>query len=80
MNIFRPLDTASTSEVVPMEAECGVVSSEQYLSTRSEPWLDLEEPSHPMLFSWALASFSAAAIGHPDRLKGQQRGDEYDNQ
>lgn len=39
-----------------------------YLKTRSEAWLDLE-PSQLWCFSWALASFSAAAIGHPDRLK-----------
>lgn len=44
------------------------VKSEYYLKTRSEAWLDLE-PSQLWCFSWALASFSAAAIGHPDRLK-----------
>lgn len=42
--------------------------SEYYLKTRSEAWLDLG-PSQPWCFSWALASFSAAAMGQPDRLK-----------
>lgn len=42
-----------------------------YLRTRSEPWLDLV-PSQVWCFSWALASFSAAAIGQPDKLKEQR--------
>lgn len=46
--------------------------SEYYLKTRSEAWLDLE-PSQLWCFSWVLASFSAAAIGHPDRLKMTER-------
>lgn len=40
----------------------------RYLSTRSEAWLDLDA-SQLWCFSWAFASFSAAAIGHPDRLQ-----------
>lgn len=44
------------------------VKNEYYLKTRSEAWLDLG-PSQLWCFSWALASFSAAAIGHPDRLR-----------
>lgn len=48
------------------------VKSEYYLKTRSEAWLDLD-PSQLWCFSWVLASFSAAAIGHPDRLKWQKR-------
>lgn len=47
------------------------VKSEDYLKTRSEAWLDLE-PSQFWCFSWFLASFSAAAIGHPDRLERQR--------
>lgn len=43
-----------------------------YLKTRSEAWLDLE-PSQLWCFSWVLASFSAAAMGHPDRLKMTER-------
>lgn len=46
------------------------MKGEFYLKTRSEAWLDLE-PSQLWCFSWALASFSAAAIGHPDRLKSE---------
>lgn len=48
------------------------VKSEYYLKTLSEAWLDLE-PSQPWCFSWALDSFSAAAMGHPDRLKWKKR-------
>lgn len=48
------------------------VKSEYYLKTLSEAWLDLD-PSQLWCFSWVLASFSAAAIGHPDRLKWQKR-------
>lgn len=44
-----------------------------YLSTRSEAWLDLDT-SQLWCFSWAFASFSAAAIGHPERLQ-VQKGD-----
>lgn len=39
-----------------------------YLSTRSEAWLDLDT-SQLWCFSWAFANFSAAAIGHPERLQ-----------
>lgn len=38
-----------------------------YLSTRSEAWLDLDT-SQLWCFSWAFASFSAAAMGQPERL------------
>lgn len=44
------------------------VWSEYYLRTRSDAWLDLG-PSQLWCFSLALASFSAAAMGHPDRLQ-----------
>lgn len=43
----------------------------RYLSTRSEAWLDLGT-SQLWCFSWALASFSAAAMGHPERLQRQK--------
>lgn len=42
-----------------------------YLRTRSEAWLDLDT-SQLWCFSWAFANFSAAAIGHPERLQGQK--------
>lgn len=42
-----------------------------YLSTRSEAWLDLDT-SQLWCFSCAFANFSAAAIGHPERLQGQK--------
>ena len=41
----------------------------EYLSTRSEPWLDLDVSHDGWLFSWTLAIFSAAAMGHPERLQ-----------
>lgn len=43
-------------------------TSVEYLRTRSEAWLDLDT-SQLWCFSWAFASFSAAAIGHPERLQ-----------
>lgn len=46
--------------------------SRSYLNTLSEAWLGLE-PSQLWCFSWALASFSAAAMGHPDRLKKNKK-------
>lgn len=49
-------------------SSCGLNEIKHYLKTRSEAWLDLE-PSQVWCFSLVLASFSAAAMGHPDRLK-----------
>lgn len=42
-----------------------------YLKTRSDAWLDLEL-SQEWCFSWTFAIFSAAAMGHPERLQQQQ--------
>lgn len=46
--------------------------SEYYLKTLSEAWLDFG-PLQLWCFSWAFANFSAAAIGHPDRLKWESK-------